>query len=176
MAFTIVVFCFLVLVSSPSFVYSTQTPVAPTQHGSPHILYAVTYSAHLPPGGSYVPITGLNLTLPRLSPHTSGNAALVTLAISAPYSHGDNFPGAQFTIGYAESPTTKIPDDRAWGSFTYANRNPYAEGLSSYRAPVTLQVVIPLTHSPQNIVGVWTTVRGSEAFIDSLASLSAIIF
>jgi mannose-binding lectin len=124
-------------------------------------LYAQTTGRHSTRAGNFVPIPGLTFTLPE----GVGISALVILNLPNPYATGDDHPGA--TLGI---PVNGVIS-HVVASFTYSEQAPSSSG----RVPTTLVVSIPLGTHKQTIVAMWSGVRGSTVFIDSPATLSAIL-
>jgi hypothetical protein len=111
--------------------------------------------------GQFTPIPGLSLVLPK----GVDISALVILNLPNPFAQGSDFPGATLGISVdgATSPVV--------ASFTYGIGQP----ASFNRMPTTLIVAVPLTLELQNVVALWSGVRGSTVIIDTPATLSAII-
>jgi hypothetical protein len=112
--------------------------------------------------GSWTPIPGLTLQLPR-GIHDN---VLLVLNVPNPYATGNNFPGGTFGIqvnGNVLAPTA---------TFTYNEQVPPSTG----RIPTTLTALAALSDSgEQTVVAVWFGVRGSNVIIDTPATLSAIL-
>jgi hypothetical protein len=126
------------------------------------ILFAQSSGNHSTNSGSWTPIPGLSLNLPKVA----GEAVLLILNVPNPYATGNNFPGGNFGIeinGQVQS---------AFAAFTYNQQAPGSYG----RVPTTLCVPIQLT-SPQAITAtaVWSGIRGATVNIDSPATLTMII-
>jgi len=112
--------------------------------------------------GSWMPIPGLAITLPR----GVGDSALLILNIPNPYAQGSNIPGGNFGLQVNGEVL------RALACFTYNEASPPSTG----RVPTTLSVVTPLSKSgPTLVVAVWSGVRGATVRIDSPATLTGII-
>jgi mannose-binding lectin len=124
-------------------------------------LYAQTSGTLSTNSGSYVPIPGLEITLPI----GVDTLAMVVLNVPNPYATGNDFPGGTFSV----SINGQVSPVQA--TFTYNEQIPVSTG----RIPTTLVVGIPLGIKPQAVVGVWYGVRGSTVHIDSPASLSSTI-
>jgi hypothetical protein len=124
-------------------------------------LYAQTSGTHTTDSGSFVPIPGLSITIPE----GVGIAALVVLNVPNPFAQGNDFPGATFGISVAGaiSPVVAV--------FTYNEKIPPSTG----RIPTTLVISVPLTNKKQEVLAMWSGVRGSKVIIDSPATLSGII-
>jgi hypothetical protein len=124
-------------------------------------LYAQTSGDQSTNSGSFVPIPGLTLIIPE----GAGISALVILNVPNPYARGNEYPGGTFGISVngTVSPVT--------ATFTYNELVPASTG----RIPTTLVISVPLGIKPQTIMGMWFGVRNSTVYIDSPASLSAII-
>src|SRR5262249_407922 len=112
---------------------------------------------------SYLPISGLNLTLPAAS--SGAKTALIILDLPNPYAKGTNFPGALFGIGINGTILAPL------ASFTSDLKNPESPG----RKPTTLVVRVTLNGLPQSVQAFWQPVRNSTVVIDSPATMSAII-
>jgi hypothetical protein len=124
-------------------------------------LYAQTNGTLATNSASFVPIPGLEITLPI----GVDTLALVVLNLPMPYASGNNNPGGTFGI----SVNGKVSPVQA--SFTYNEQNPPSTG----RIPTTLVVGVPLANNPQAVVALWYGVRGSTVHLDSPATLSSTI-
>ncbi len=112
--------------------------------------------------GSWMPIPGLAITLPR----GVGDSAVLILNIPNPYPQGTNNPGGNFGLQVNGEVLS------AFACFTYNEQVPPSTG----RVPTTLSVVTPLSNSgPTSVMAVWSSVRGSTVRIDSPATLTGII-
>eukprot|EP01112_Ceratiomyxa_fruticulosa_P013127 TRINITY_DN3673_c0_g6_i1.p1 TRINITY_DN3673_c0_g6~~TRINITY_DN3673_c0_g6_i1.p1 ORF type:complete len:138 (-),score=21.17 TRINITY_DN3673_c0_g6_i1:109-522(-) len=129
-------------------------------------LFVYITAALLTAGSTNVPIPGLHVTLPALSPLSSDNSALVTFSAGAPYATGTNFPGVSFAIVLSSAPTVPL----SYGAITYDTAAPASYG----RRPISIQALIPLTNSSQNVTVTWSSARNSAGIIDSFTSLSAV--
>jgi hypothetical protein len=126
------------------------------------LAYAQSSGSNNTNSGSWTPIPGLALKLPR----GVGDSALLILNIPNPYATGSDYPGGLF--GLQVNGATLAPI----GSFTYNEPVP----VSSGRIPTTLTAVVSLNNSEDlSVVAVWSGVRGSTVHIDSPASLTAVI-
>jgi hypothetical protein len=121
-------------------------------------LYAQTSGTHSRNSGAFVPIPGLSITIPI----GVGVSALVALNVPNPYATGKDYPGGTFGISVngKMSPVIAV--------FTYI---PPSTG----RIPTTLVASVPLVDTPQQIMGMWFGVRGSNVIIDTPATLSALL-
>ena len=108
-----------------------------------------------------MPIPGLSITIPE----GVGISALVILNLPNPFATGNDFPGGTFGISVngTISPVVAV--------FTYNEQIPPSTG----RIPTTLVVNVPLINKRQEIVGMWSGVRGSKVIIDTPATLSGVI-
>src|SRR5687767_4256355 len=122
-------------------------------------LYAQTSGSLQTSSATLVPIPGLALTIPE----GVGTSALVILNVPNPYANGTNFPGGYFGISVNGTVSPVV------GCFTSSVQNPGNTG----RVPTTLIVSVPLASAAQQIVALWSGVRGSTVIIDSPATLSA---
>jgi mannose-binding lectin len=126
------------------------------------IITAQSTGTHSTNSGSWTPIPGLAIKLPR----GVNESVLVILNIPNPYATGNDFPGGNFGIevdGVVQS---------AIASFTYNDAQPVSTG----RIPTTLMAVTSLNQqSEMPVLAVWSGVRGSTVHIDSPATLAAII-
>jgi mannose-binding lectin len=126
------------------------------------IISAQSSGTHSTNSGSWTPIPGLAIQLPR---GIKDNVLLV-LNVPNPYATGNNYPGGNFGIqvnGTVLAPTA---------TFTYNEQVPPSTG----RIPTTLTATAALSDSgDQTVVAVWSGVRGSNVIIDSPATLSAIL-
>jgi hypothetical protein len=124
------------------------------------IVYAESSGQQSTNSGSWTPIPGLAITLPR------GDSALLILNIPNPYAQGHNLPGGNFGLQVNGEVLS------AFACFTYNEESPPSTG----RVPTTLSVVTPLSSSgPTSVVAVWSGVRGATVRIDSPATLTGII-
>jgi len=124
-------------------------------------LYAQTSGNQSTNSGSFVPIPGLNLTIPE----GVGVSALVILNLPMPYATGNDYPGASLGISVNGAISSVV------ASFTYNEQAPPSFG----RVPTTLVVSVPLANKPQTVAAMWSGVRGSTVIIDTPATLSAIL-
>jgi hypothetical protein len=124
-------------------------------------LYAQTNSTLATNSASFVPIPGLEITLPE----GVDTLALVVLNLPNPYASGDNNPGGTFGIAV----NGQVSPVQA--TFTYNEQKPVSTG----RIPTTLVVGVPLANKPQAVVALWYGVRGSTVHIDSPSTLSSTI-
>lgn len=126
------------------------------------IITAQSTGNHSTNSGSWTPIPGLAIKLPR----GINESVLLILNIPNPYATGDNFPGGNFGIevgGVVQSATA---------TFTYNEAQPVSTG----RIPTTLTAVASLNQQSEvPVVAVWSGVRGSTVLIDSPATLTAVI-
>ena len=126
------------------------------------IVFAQSSGQQSTNSGSWMPIPGLAITLPR----GVGDSALLILNIPNPYAQGTNIPGGNFGLQVNGEVLS------AFACFTYNEESPPSTG----RVPTTLSVVTPLSKSgPTSIVAVWSGVRGATVRIDSPATLTGII-
>ncbi|HMK69622.1 MAG TPA: hypothetical protein VK442_01490 [Xanthobacteraceae bacterium] len=126
------------------------------------IIYAETSGQHSTNSGSWSPIPGLTITLPR----GVGDSALLILNIPNPYAQGTHNPGGNFGLQVNGVVLG------TFACFTYNEQVPPSTG----RVPTTLSVVTPLSSSgPTSVVAVWSSVRHSTVRIDSPATLTGII-
>ncbi len=110
------------------------------------IVYAQSSGQQSTNSGSWMPIPGLAMTLPR------GDSALLILKIPHPYAQGTNLPGGNFGLQVNGEVLN------AFACFTYNEASPPSTG----RVPTTLSVVTPLSNSgPTSVVAVWSGVRGA---------------
>jgi hypothetical protein len=124
-------------------------------------LYAQTNGSLSTNSGSFVPIPGLNITIPV----GVDTLAMVILNVPNPYATGNDFPGGTFGIAI----NGQVSPVQA--SFTYNEQTPQSTG----RIPTTLVVGIPLGNNPQTVTGMCFGVRGSTVHLDSPATLSSTI-
>jgi hypothetical protein len=130
------------------------------------ILYIQTSGNLSTSSPSLVPMPGLWLNLPPAS--STLHNALVTLNLPNPYAQGTNFPGGAFTFSVVPNNPGPLP----FASFTYDSANPPASG----RKPTTLVYNVPLTINQwQTVFPLWAGIRGSTGYLDSPASLSAVV-
>jgi hypothetical protein len=125
-------------------------------------MYAQTSGIHSTNSATFVPIPGLNFTIPQ----GVGTSALIILNLPNPFASGANFPGGTFGISVNDtiSPVQAV--------FTYSEPNPVSPG----RMPTTLIVSVPLSQTgTQTVQAMWFGVRGSTVIIDTPATLSATI-
>ena len=126
------------------------------------IVYAESSGPQSTNSGSWTPIPGLTITLPR----GVGDSALLILNIPNPYAQGTNNPGGNFGLQI----NGKVLN--AFACFTYNEQVPPSTG----RVPTTLSVVAPLSSAgPTLVVAVWSGVRGATVRIDSPATLTGVI-
>jgi hypothetical protein len=126
------------------------------------IISAQSSGSHSTNSGSWTPIPGLAIELPR---GVNDNVLLI-LNVPNPYATGNNFPGGTFGIEVNGSMLAPV------AVFTYNESAPQSSG----RIPTTLTALAPLSQSgEQKVVAVWQGVRGSTVIIDSPATLSAIV-
>ena len=95
------------------------------------IVYAQSSGQHSTNSGSWSPIPGLTVTLPR----GIGDSALLILNIPNPYAQGTNNPGGNFGLQVNGEVLS------AFACFTYNEQVPPSTG----RVPTTLSVVTPLS-------------------------------
>lgn len=126
------------------------------------LVYAQTQGELSTNSGTFTPIPGLAVTLPRaVKVH-----ALLVLNLPNPFARGNDFPGG--TLGLQVNGAMAAPV----ASFTYNEKVPQSTG----RVPTTLSVVIPLSEAQEtSVVAMWGGVRGSTVIIDSPATLTAVI-
>jgi hypothetical protein len=125
-------------------------------------LYAQSSGSNSTNSGSWTPIPGLAITLPR----GVGVSVLLILNVPNPYATGNDFPGGFF--GLQVNGALLAP----FASFTYNEAAPASTG----RIPTTLTAVVSLNNSEDiSVVAVWSGVRGSTVHIDSPASLTAVV-
>lgn len=91
--------------------------------------------------------------------------ALITLNVPYPYATGNDFPGGTFAISVNGSMQVPI------AGFSYDQQAPQSSG----RRPTTLTIEVPLQSFTQPVEALWQNVRNSTVFIDSPASLSAVV-
>jgi mannose-binding lectin len=126
------------------------------------IVYAQTSGSHNTNSGSWTPIPGLAIKLPR----AVGDVGLVILNVPNPYAQGNNYPGGNF--GLRVNGTILGP----FAAFTYNEQQPQGTG----RVPTTLTVVTQLSQTADTSVeAMWSGIRGSNVVIDSPAMLTAIV-
>jgi mannose-binding lectin len=126
------------------------------------LVYAQSSGTNTTNSGSWTPIPGLAVTLPR----GVGLSVLLILNVPNPYATGNDFPGGLF--GLQVNGATLAPT----ACFTYNEAVPVSTG----RIPTTLTTVVSLNSSEDvSVVAVWSGVRGSTVHIDSPASLTAVI-
>ena len=126
------------------------------------IVYAQSSGQQSTNSGSWTPIPGLAIMLPR----GVGNSALLILNIPNPYAQGTNNPGGNFGLQVNGEVLS------AFACFTYNEQVPPSTG----RVPTTLSIVTPLSNSgPTSVMAVWSGVRGSTVRIDSPATLTGVI-
>jgi hypothetical protein len=126
------------------------------------IISAQSSGTHSTNSGSWTPIPGLAIVLPR---GVNDNVLLV-LNVPNPYAQGNNFPGGNFGIQVNGNVLAPV------AVFTYNEQVPQSTG----RIPTTLTAVAPLSQTgDQKVEAVWSGVRSSTVIIDSPATLSAII-
>ena len=126
------------------------------------LAYAQTTGSHSTNSGSWTPIPGLVVTLPR----GVGDSAVLILNVPNPYAQGNNYPGGNF--GLEVNGTVQS----AYASFTYNEQVPPSTG----RIPTTLSLVTPLSSTEDlSFVAVWSGVRGSAVVIDSPVTLTAVV-
>ena len=126
------------------------------------IVYAQTSGTQSTNSGSWTPIPGLSVTIPR----GVGELASLILNVPNPYATGNNTPGGNF--GLQVNGTVQS----AFASFTYNEQNPSSTG----RIPTTLAIAVPLSQTgASTVVAVWSGVRGATVHIDSPATLTGII-
>jgi mannose-binding lectin len=101
---------------------------------------------------------------PQHLPEGVGISALIILNLPNPFATGNDFPGGTFGISVngTISPVVAV--------FTYNEQVPPSTG----RIPTTLVVNVPLINKRQEIVGMWSGVRGSKVIIDTPATLSGL--
>ena len=110
----------------------------------------------------FIDIQGLSFHLPNEI--IWQRRALITLNVPRPYAEGNNFPGLDFAI-------TVDGVVKAEGGFTYPMKQPE----SFARVPFTLVLSVDLGKEPKKVHAQWKSVRGSVGYIDSFASLSAVV-
>ncbi len=126
------------------------------------IVYAHSSGQQSTISGSWTPIPGLAITLPR----GVGDSALLILNSPNPYAQGTNNPGGNFGLQVNGEVLS------AFACFTYNEQVPPSTG----RVPTTLSIVTPLSNSgPTSVMAVWSGVRGSTVRIDSPATLTGVI-
>jgi hypothetical protein len=118
------------------------------------IVYAQTSGSHNTSSGSWTPIPGLAIKLPR----AVGDVALVILNVPNPYAQGNDYPGGNF--GLRVNGTILGP----FAAFTYNEQKPPNTG----RIPTTLTVVTQLSQTADTSVeAMWSGIRGSNVLIDA---------
>jgi hypothetical protein len=126
------------------------------------IISAQTSGNHNTNSGSWTPMPGLAIKLPR----GVGDSVLLILNVPNPYATGNNYPGGNFGIevnGVVQN---------AIATFTYNEQVPPSTG----RVPTTLTVVTQLSQTADSAVqAVWSGVRNSTVNIDSPATLTAVL-
>ena len=126
------------------------------------LISAESTGTHNTNSGSWTPIPGLALTLPR----GVSTSALLILNIPNPYAQGNNYPGGNFGLQVNGAMLS------ATATFTYNDQNPPSTG----RIPTTLSVGVPLNSSEDtSVTAMWSGVRGSNVVIDTPATLSAVV-
>ena len=95
------------------------------------IVYAQSSGQQSTNSGSWTPIPGLAITLPR----GVGDSALLILNIPNPYAQGTNIPGGNFGLQVNGEVLS------VFACFTYNEESPPSTG----RVPTTLSVVTPLS-------------------------------
>jgi mannose-binding lectin len=126
------------------------------------MFFAQTTGNHNTGSPVWTPIAGLAVKLPR----GVGESALVILNVPNPYAKGSDFPGGNF--GLRVNGTMVAP----FASFTYSEKQPVSGG----RVPTTLCAAVPLSQTGDLLVeGMWQNIRGSTVYIDSPATLTALI-
>ena len=126
------------------------------------IVYAQTTGTQTTNSGSWTPMPGLAVKIPR----GVGELAMLILNVPNPYATGNSNPGGNF--GLEVNGTVQSP----FASFTYNEQNPPSTG----RIPTTLVVAVPLSQTGDSaFVAVWSGVRGSTVHIDSPATLTGVI-
>ncbi len=135
----------------------------------PSLLLVETTGQLQTTGSGFVPITGLEFTLPCAVPATPSQviAAVVTLDVPNPYATGTDTPGGCFAV-FVNDQMINVP-----ACFTYDATIPEHFG----RKPTTLVVKInlPTSGPPLTIKGEWQALRGSVVNMDTTSTLSAVI-
>jgi len=117
--------------------------------------YAQSSGSHQTNAANFIPIPGLELTLPE----GVQTEAIIILNVPNPYAVGSKDPGAYFGVAVDGN---VLP---MFAAFTLR------ESDSSNRVPTTLVVGVGLTMKPQKIQGMWSGIRDSTVYIDTPASL-----
>ena len=126
------------------------------------LVYAQSSGSQSTNSGSWTPIPGLAVTIPR----GAGLKALLILNVPNPYASGNNYPGGNFGLQVNGAPLAPV------ATFTYNEPVPNSTG----RIPTTLTAVVPLNQSEDlSVVAVWSGVRGSTVHIDTPATLTGIL-
>jgi mannose-binding lectin len=126
------------------------------------LIYAQTTGSLSTNSPNWVNIPGLVVKLPR----GVGEQALLILNVPNPYSRGPDHPGGNFGLRVAG---TVLP---VVASFTYSEVSPADPG----RVPTTLCAAAGLSQTADVLVeAVWSNVRGSTVYLDTPATLTAIL-
>jgi hypothetical protein len=126
------------------------------------LIYAQTHGELSTNSGTFTPIPGLSVKLPR----GVQVSALLILNIPNPYARGNDFPGGTFGLRIESTMAAPV------AVFTYNEQVPQSAG----RVPTTLSLVVPLNDAHETTVtAMWSGVRGSTVIVDTPTTLTAII-